>query len=265
MPFYCNICNKNFDNKATYMKHYYKSIDLAHKNKLIDICQQDVNKLYNSIKVLDVFISKSRRYYKIYNNKCGHTSIIRSDGLNNRECADIMCTGKNKSIANKGKAKSISAKQHMKEAQNRPEIKAANRMRTTQLWQSQAFKDTAITGMYNARIKHAAGIAKRQRKKANIDELKFLQLLEENGYYVNRSINNNDMWQVPYIDNEVEYIFDFYLKELDLYINIDGGIHKNLQKIKARDIKQDEYCKQHNIKLKRLNENNINTFIKEVN
>lgn len=260
--YYCDICDNNYDNKAVYMKHLYKEIDTKHKLQLIALCQEEINLLHNDIKLLDVFIKRGRRYYKIYNNTCKHESIIRWDGLRNRACANALCTNKNKSIATKGKSKSYLHRQHIKEAQNRDSIKEMNRERTTNLWKDKDFRDKTLQAQYDTRMKHALNIAKNQRKKANKDELLFLDLLESNNYYVNRSLKDNDMWQVPYINDEVEYIFDFYIRELDLYINIDGDIHRNIPAVKSRDDLQDEYCKQHNIKLKRLNESTLSTFLK---
>ena len=102
--------------------------------------------------------------------------------------------------------------------------------------------------MHKAREKHAEGVAESQRRKTNKDEIYFKNLLEKH--------NIKYVWQKPYICKEKEYVFDFYLIDYDLYINIDGGIHKNnhLDSLTYQDElnRLNEFANNHNIKIKNI-------------
>ena len=58
-------------------------------------------------------------------------------------------------------------------------------------------------------------------------------------------------------DKKLFCVFDFYLPSFDLYIEYDGNIHfketpYNLEKIRYRDLKKDDYIISHNLKLLRI-------------
>ena len=110
--------------------------------------------------------------------------------------------------------------------------------------------------------KQAEGEAKRERRKANKDEVYFKDLLEKH--------NIKYIWQKPYIfKNNKHCIFDFYLIDYDLYINIDGSFHDNWNDCIIGDMITNNLSKDENIKLIRiksalLNDNfNIFDYLKD--
>ena len=219
---YCDLCNKTFISKTRYLLHFYDN-DSEHYNWLLNYCQEEINRLYNIdyIELLEVFLKYNRRYYKIYNKKCGHESILRADGLNSRKCSHKDCIHKTRSkAAGKGIPKSESHRQHIIEATHKEDYKLKMSNAIKDLWKKDEFKEKAMKGMYKARDKHAKGIAESQKRKANKDEVYFKDLLEKH--------NIKYIWQFAYVDESLETVVDFYLPDYNILVYIDGEIHKNL-------------------------------------
>lgn len=116
----------------------------------------------------------------------------------------------------------------------------------------------AMFANYDYKIKYLERRAETERIRQNKDEMIFIQLLQNKGIeYV---------WQVPMITESGKgYVFDFYLPEFDLYINVDGGIHgidrkpgnKIVDRKREDDKKLDKYCLEHDINLCHINANKL--------
>lgn len=100
--------------------------------------------------------------------------------------------------------------------------------------------------------------AAQERQRANRDEVYFINILE------NKNIQY--VWQVPFMTESGKgYIFDFYLPEFNLYVNVDGGIHGTetdngnyfIEAKKEADRMLDEYCKEYGINLCHISVKNL--------
>ena len=103
-----------------------------------------------------------------------------------------------------------------------------------------------------------------ERKKANVDEVYFIGLLEEQKI--------DYIWQVPILtDYGKGFICDFFIPDVNLYVNIDGSVHGDnyeytnyvVEKKKAVDKELDVYCENHGLNLchisvKELHSTNFN-------
>ena len=265
--FHCDVCNKEFTSKASFMRHLVSlyDTDLKHHDYLIKYCQKtDVPLDKQYIKVTGVSYAHGRRYLHVFNPKCNHYSCIRYDGLRNRDCAHRECTSKNKSLATKGKTKSPDHARKIRE--HFQSDQARTRMSNTlkEKFKDKEFKEKHKKAIYNSRLAHAEGIA-RWQKSIHVKDEEFLK----NALI---SLNIKFVHQQPFISKDLECIMDFYLKDLDLYVCIntdpfhDQSIHSTNEKFLKRSsyvIAKDKEIKKHLgdkvIQLYNLDE--INEFI----
>lgn len=217
----CNICNKEFKACSTYCQHLSKNMDIAgHKEQLISLQQSKIDKVFKYIKVLDAYYKDGRPFVTIYNSKCKHTSNLRLDHIiGGRECSDKVCTSRNKSLGNLGKPKSNEHKRHIREAQQDKEFRRRMSITVRASLHDPVIRKRHLDGMYNARQKHAEGVARWQRKKMPEDERYCIGLLESN--------NIKYQHQVPFVTKDIEAIIDFYLPEYNTYLAINtDSFHK---------------------------------------
>lgn len=105
-------------------------------------------------------------------------------------------------------------------------------------WDNLDYREKHITRMkenykdLNYRWNNLVKNAERMRNYTNASELEVINFLKANGLTY--------LWQVPLLTKEFigfDCIIDFYIVDLDMYVNFDGTIHKNYSNIINKDLK----------------------------
>ena len=192
-----------------------KGGNYLHRKPLLDYYKNKIQKVFPYIDVLNITYKKGRPYAQIFNKHCGHSCLLRVDHITDarRECSDPACIHQNLSLASKGKPKSLLHRKHIKEAQNRPDIKEKMSKSVKNAFTRPDVRQKHSEGIYNAREKHAKGIAAWQRRKASADEMYVKQYLE--------SHNIEFIYQYPYVDSQFEFIIDFYIPKRNMFIQVN--------------------------------------------
>lgn len=256
--FQCNICNRKFNSKATYVQHLSresKKNDLLHKNELIKLKQNDLPNDLKYIKILNVSYGKDGRcYLQTFNPKCGHSSLIRQDHLINSisHCNHKDCTSKNKSLGLKGKPKSYMHRQNIWNVTHSEEYINSMSNILKNKWKEDTFRNKTLQRQKESRHIHATKIAESQKLKCNKDELIFKDLLDK--------YNIKYIWQYPFVDDNIETIVDFYLPDINTLVYIDGYIHEAFS-LPDKDRIQTNYLQSINFNVIRLLPNDIDSFV----
>lgn len=217
----CEVCNKEFLNNASLIKHYKHEQDSQHKNLLVTYYQFKITSRYPHIQVLNITYKNGRPYAQIFNPACNHSSCLRVDNImDGRKCSHKECISRNKSLASKGKPKSALHRKHIYDATHTTQYRESMSNTLKQKFKDSSFTEKHRLGIYNSRSKHAEGIATWQRRKKSSDEAYVKELLELNDIKLE--------YQKPFITDKLEIIMDFYLPEYNVYIQVNTDPYHSL-------------------------------------
>ena len=207
-------------------------------------------------KLLGIYKCKNQPFKRlwllVYFEDCGHTCLIRSDSTfrcPQKDCHDKYFSESQKRAKNTPEWKAFCSnwsKQYYANTRNR----LYHKQKTIEGMHEPKHWNNFIMIMNNRFNKPSSefinnyinGKIKEQRHKFNKDEIKFINLLEDN--------NIEYIWQYGLYDKDNNKIFivDFYLPQYNKYVEIDGGSHNRPEKQK-RDKLLDTYCATNNLGL----------------